>query len=131
MLTQDQKSKLKSLTCHEKYGKLLIEAMKTWETTHPKQRAFGVVRGKDEKWEVNYGEWETNYEVGCCLIGAAIVGKKSVYDTALEVAIAEFFLFDKKDTWVLSDGFDGHSNDESEAWFFGKNVSDILFMKEG
>lgn len=31
--------------------------------------------------------------------------------------------------WPLSDGFDDHSDDKSEAWLFGKTVSDIVFGK--
>ena len=121
MLTEIQKSKLEPLTHHEKYGKLLIDAMKTWETIHPKQREFGVFRGKDSK-------WEADYETGCCLIGAAIAGKDSQDDRF--AVITKSFSFEEKDIWVLSDGFDVHSNDESEAWLFGKTVSDIVFGKE-
>jgi hypothetical protein len=118
MLTQTQKDKLGPLTKHEKYGKLLIDAMKTWETIHPKQREFGVFRGKDSK-------WEADSEIGCCLIGAAIAGKDS--NMLIEVSV---FSIEQKEMWVLSDGFDDHSNNESEAWLFGKTVSDIVFEKE-
>lgn len=121
MLTQDRKLKLEPLTHHPKYGKLLIDAMKTWETIYPKQREFGVFRGKDSK-------WEADYETGCCLIGAAIAEKDSQDDMFL--VVTKSFLFEEKDIWVLSDGFDNHSNDESEAWLFGKTVSDIVFGKE-
>ena len=121
MLTQNQKDKLEPLTNHEKYGKLLIDAIKTWETIHPKQREFGVFKGKDSK-------WEADSETGCCLIGAAIAGKDSQDDRFL--VITKSFLFEEKDIWPISDGFDGHSNDESEAWLFGKTVSDIVFGKE-
>lgn len=120
MLTQDQKLKLEPLTHHEKYGKLLIDAMKTWENFYPKQREFGVFRGKESKWEA--------YENGCCLIGAAIVGKDSHYDRC--TAVMKSFLFEEKDIWTLTNGFDGHCDNESEAWLFGKTVSDIVFGKE-
>lgn len=121
MLTENQKLKLEPLTHHEKFGKLLIDAMKTWETIHPKQREFGVFRGKDSK-------WEAYCETGCCLIGAAVSGKNSKHE--IIVAIMREYELDKRIIWVLSDGFDSHSNDESEAWLFGKTVSDIVFGKE-
>lgn len=119
MLTENQKSKLEPLTHHEKYGKLLFDAIKTWETIHPKQREFGVFRGKDSK-------WEADSEIGCCLIGAAITGK----DSTMLIEVSEYFPIEQKDMWRLSDGFDDHSNNESEAWLFGKTVSDIVFGKE-
>jgi hypothetical protein len=122
MLTQTQKNKLEPLTKHEKFGKLLIDAMKTWEFIHPKQREFGVFRGKDSK-------WEADFETGCCLIGAAITGKDSLNDRF--GTVMQSFSIDQKDMWRLSDGFDDHSNNESEAWLFGKTVSDIVFEKEG
>ena len=121
MLTEIQKLKLEPLTHHEKYGKLLINAMKTWETIHPKQREFGVFRGKDSK-------WEADSEIGCCLIGAAITGKNSRHERICTAI--KYFSLDRKDMWSLSDGFDDHSTNDSEAWLFGKTVSDILFEKE-
>jgi len=122
MLTQDQKSKLEPLTKHEKFGKLLIEAIKTWEVIHPKQREFGVFKGKEFK-------WEADSETGCCLIGAAITGKDSRHERICTAT--DCFSLDRKDLWALSDGFDDHSIDESEACLFGKTVSDIVFEKEG
>lgn len=95
--------------------------MKTWESIHPKQREFGVFRGKDSK-------WEADSETGCCLIGAASVGKDS--QDNMFIAVIKSFPFEEKDIWPISDGFDDHSNNESEAWLFGKTVSDIVFGKE-
>jgi hypothetical protein len=120
MLTKNQKSKLEPLTHHEKYGKLLADAIKTWETVHPKQREFGVFRGTDSK-------WETDSEIGCCLLGAAVAGKDSRNN--MFMSLIKSFSLEEKDIWPISDGFDGHSDDKSEAWLFGKTVSDIVFGK--
>lgn len=125
MLTQNQKDKLEPLTHHEKFGKLLIEAMKTWETATPKRKTWGATRFDDkynllDKWELR------KYSNECCLIGASIIGK-STKDGIVESA-NDCFKLDNT-AWDLICGFDSSDDWESsnEAIKFGRQVADILF----
>lgn len=126
MLTQDQKDKLEPLTKHEKFGKLLIEAMKTWETATPKQKTWGAKRFDDkcnllDKWELRKDSNE------CCLIGAAMIEKSLTEYDIVESANNYFKLDDT--AWDLICGFDSSDDLEfsHDAGKFGKQVADILF----
>lgn len=125
MLTQDQKDLLAPLTHHERYGKLLINAMKAWETTTPKQKRYGVSRWNgdaESEWQI-----EPNNN-GCCLIGASILGK-SESDTFLEEASISFQLT-IAEVLSLAHGFDMADirwNDDTFAYDFGKQVAKIVF----
>lgn len=126
MLTQDQKDKLEPLTKHEKFGKLLIEAMKTWETATPKQKTWGATRFDDkynllDKWKFRKDSYE------CCLIGAAMIEKSLTENDIVESANDYFKLDDM--AWDLICGFDSPDYWEfsHEAGKFGKQVADILF----
>jgi hypothetical protein len=126
MLTPEQKSKLEPLTHHEKYGKLLIEAMKTWETTTPKQKTWGVTRFDDkynllDKWELRKDSNE------CCLIGASMIEKSFTEYEIVESANDCFKLDDT--AWDLICGFDSFDDLEfsNEANKFGRQVADMLF----
>ena len=124
MLTQDQKDKLEPLTLHPRFGKLLKEAMKTWESATPKRATWGATRFDDncnllDKWEV-MGDC-------CCLVGASMVGKALTEKDVIE-STNDYFKLDG-DAWDLVCGFDCSDNLEfsHEAGKFGKQVADILF----
>lgn len=126
MLTQDQKDKLEPLTLHSKFGKLLKEAMKTWESATPKRATWGATRFDDncnllDKWELRKNSNE------CCLVGASMVGKNLTENDIIESA-NNYFKLDG-DAWDLVCGFDCSDNLEfsHEAGKFGKKVTDILF----
>ena len=126
MLTQDQKDKLEPLTLHPKFGKLLQEAMKTWETATPKQKTWGATRFDDkynllDKWELRKDSNE------CCLIGASMIEKSSTECDIVE-SVNDCFKLDDT-AWDLICGFDSSDNLEfsNEAGKFGKQVADILF----
>lgn len=125
MLTQDQKDKLESLTKHERYGKLLIDALISWETNNPKQKMYGVTRWNNEiksNWEVR-----TDRD-GCCLVGASILGK-SESDSFIGEATYNFGLV-ISEILSLANGFDlvdQTRSDDVNAYNFGKQVAEILF----
>jgi len=118
MLTQEQKDQLEPLTKHEKFGKLLIEAIKTWETIKPSRRIWGLLKNKNV--------WELSSNNCCCLIGAALIGKESKVDNYISSTSDNYELsFDVIEDLVS--GFDKSIYDTgSEACNFGKAVSDIV-----
>lgn len=124
MLTQEQKDLLEPLTRHERYGKLLIDAMKTWEIAEPKKATYGVSRYNNDvqsNWEIisDYNK--------CCLVGASIVGKSEKDSRTEETMIA--FDLSELEALSLAAGFDGYDefNSDFEAYRFGNQVSAILF----
>lgn len=126
MLTQDQKTQLTPLTHHEKYGELLIEAMKTWEITTPKQKTWGATRF-DDKYNL-LGKWELRKDSNeCCLIGASMI-KKSFTENEIIESANDYFKLDDT-AWDLICGFDSSYDLEfsNEASKFGRQVADILF----
>lgn len=125
MLTQEQKDLLEPLTRHEKYGKLLIDAMKTWEIGEPKRGTYGIAK-TNNVWEFG------NAYKRCCMVGASVIGK-SGNNSYLEEAMTTFnlSLFSVLD---LARGFDDSSQYSAylpgadfEAYQFGSKVSAILF----
>jgi hypothetical protein len=125
MLTQDQKEKLEPLTKHKSFGKLLIEAMKTWEIVDPRS-GFGVDRwGSDDNllkfWKLD------SHNSGCCLLGASILGKDST-GSFIE-SVEKEFQINHGTAWELSDGFENCASVETEASLFGEQVSEIVFLK--
>lgn len=125
MLTQDQKEKLELLTKHESFGKLLIEAMKTWETVNPRS-GFGVDRWGSDGHILKFWELDSCNN-GCCLLGASILGKDST-GSFIE-SVEKEFQINNKTAWELSDGFENCSSVETEASLFGEQVSQIAFLK--
>lgn len=128
MLTPEQKSKLEPLIHHEKYGKILIEVMKSWETTNPSKRIFGIRLAKNLKnWEV-----DPLYDNRCCLIGAALSGKRTNMASYCK-SISDNYSVLHNDTENLVNGFDQncslYSLRSSEAYIFGSQVSEIIFGK--
>lgn len=124
MLTQEQKDLLEPLTHHERYGKLLIDAIKIWETANPKQKTYGVSRWNDDyqnKWEL-----QTDYN-NCCLVGASVVGKSEKNSCTEEVMTA--FNLSMLEALSLARGFDESDlyNEDFSAYSFGKKVARILF----
>lgn len=120
MLTPEQKSKLELLTHHEKYGKILIEAIKSWELSKPMRRLFGI-RFADT-WKLE--PFSNNC---CCLIGAALLYKPANVNNYCQ-SITDNFSISVNETENLINGFDqNHSFCSSEAYNFGRQVSEIIF----
>lgn len=133
MLTEIQKSKLEPLTHHPKYGKLLIDAMKTWDFTTPSQNTIGITRWESDrftddvipvyKWKIDEG-----YNNCCCLVGAFLLGKDSHHDVWDSISIS--FNISRSNVRQLIDGFDGVINSvdsNHEGYQFAKSVSQCLF----
>lgn len=119
MLTPEQKSKLEPLTHHEKYGKILIEAIKSWEKTIPTRHMFGI------KFENNW-KLEPFAHKCCCLIGAALLDKKAVVNN-FSKSIAYTYQITEYESDQLIAGFDQNTYSNSEAFRFGKSISKIIF----
>ena len=125
MLTQEQKDLLEPLTRHEKYGELLIHAMKAWEIAEPKRATYGVSRYNNT--EQSNSEVISDYNK-CCLVGASIVGKSKSNEYLEEAAIS--FQIDIIETLSLAHGFDASGvrfNDDVNAYQCGNKVSSIIF----
>lgn len=124
MLTENQKSKLEPLTHHPKFGKLLIEAMKTWEISTPKQKTWGTTRF-DKHYNL-LAKWELSNQC-CCLVGASMVGK-TLTENDIIASVDKYFELDYT-AWDLVGGFDSSDDFEfsTDAGNFGKQVADILF----
>lgn len=131
MLTQEQKDRLNLLTSHERYGQLLIDAMKTWETATPKQLTYGITRCVENH---EAGCFTTKYDIDpcydncCCLIGGALVGKCSD-DSSYRDSIMNIYNLSESEFESLIKGFDLDDEINNEAYRFGKSVSAIIFMK--
>ena len=126
MLTPEQKSKLEPLTHHEKYGKILIEAMKSWETIRPERRCFGIDLKESNIWELYKFANEFANEC-CCLIGAALLDKKSNVNHYV-VSAVDIYSVLPNEIENLIGGFDQDSSfSSSEAYDFGLQVSEIIF----
>ena len=121
MLTEDQKTQLESLTKHERYGQPLLDAMKTWETSSPKNYIFGL-----KNYSVN---WELCADC-CCLVGASLVNKKRELDGIVD-SVSEIFSLTNEEVWSLSNGFDRNLCSNDEAYAFGEQVAEIVIdLKE-
>ena len=133
MLTEEQKSKLKPLTCNERYGKLLLNAMKSWETTNPSRGTFGITDYKVndgvslESEKLDYFILDNGCK--CCLIGASLLGKKS--RSGFTSALEEEYELSFAEKIAIIDGFDAPNTvsvySDYDAFLFAKNVSEILF----
>lgn len=133
MLTEDQKSKLESLTHNERYGKLLLNAIKTWEITIPSRGTFGVLDYKVnddillESEKLDHFILDKNCK--CCLIGASLLGKKSC--SGFSSALEEEYGLSFAEKIAIIDGFDAPNiysiYSDYDAFLFAKNVSEILF----
>jgi hypothetical protein len=74
MLTQDQLTQLEPLTKHQKFGKLLSDAIEIWkrEDVTPVCGKLGI----SKKYSLFSCKYEfNNVNKCCCLIGAAMLGK--------------------------------------------------------
>lgn len=122
MLTQEQKDLLEPLTRHEKYGKLLQEAIKGWKEVNPLREVFGVY------WD--HGEFKLDTDdpdIGCCLLGSTMLNKKSD-DNFVSNSVRTSFDLNEEETSGLMSGFDGDSVLYSdEAYEFGLKINNILF----
>jgi hypothetical protein len=121
MLTQEQRNRLEPFTKHERYGQLLIDAIKIWEIAKPVNCIFGLDHYSDN-WEL--------LSNSCCLVGASLVNKKHELDFIID-SVAEVFSLTKEETWSLSNGFDQNLCSNDEAYIFGEQVAEIVFdLKE-
>lgn len=127
MLTQDQIEKLQPLTKHEKYGKLLEEAIKAWEYINPVSNDFGINPFSSEKIITCSGGY-------ACLIGASIIGKEfknQLYKETMEY----YFDISENEMWSLIEGFDFCEKGEhaaitiDQAYKFGKVIREIVNPK--
>lgn len=133
MLTPEQKSKLEPLTRNERYGKLLLNAMKTWETTNPSRGTFGITDYKVnddvllESEKLDYFILDNGCK--CCLIGASLLGKKS--RSGFTSALEEEYELSFAEKVAMIDGFDAPNSNsvyfDYDAFLFAKNVSQIIF----
>jgi hypothetical protein len=133
MLTLEQKSKLKPLTNNERYGNLLLNAMKTWETTNPTRGTFGITDYKVND-DVSLESEKLDYYIldngcKCCLIGASLLGKKSC--SGFTSALEEEYGLSFAEKIAIIDGFDAPNiysvYSDHDAFLFAETVSEIIF----
>ena len=133
MLTQDQKSKLEPFTHDKRYGKLLLNSMKTWETTNPSRGTFGITDYKVND-DVLLESEKLDYYIldngcKCCLIGASLLGKKS--RSGFTSALEEEYDLSFAEKVAIIDGFDAPNSvsvySDYDAFLFAKTVSEIIF----
>jgi hypothetical protein len=128
MLDKEKLLKLEPLTKHEKFGRLLTEAIRGWEINDPVQCSYGI-RSNNKKF--------FSYEESCCcLISAALIDKKDagyidedldIFSNVHQSAMLEFHLT-KNEIYDLMSGFDGDSLGKgSEAYNFAREIATILF----
>lgn len=125
MLNQSQKEKLRPFTLHLKFGKLLIEAMKVWETAIPYQGGYGITRWSNF---VRY-RFDDRNDNKCCLIGASLVNK-STSNCTMEDSVNEYFDIQYDETRALIHGFDEELNSvygDYEGYIFANQVAKIIF----
>lgn len=126
MLTQEQKDLLEPLIHHEKYGKLLQEAIKGWEEVSPKKNQYGL-NHKSDKFELLVVEDDPE-STGCCLLGSAMLFKYSDKSSVFPSALRLFSELNENSVSELMIGFDGDDmNNETEAFKFGQKINNILF----
>jgi hypothetical protein len=124
MLTQEQKVKLDPLTKHERYGKLLIDAMRTWEISKPEEGSYGVQRDTlGEAFDFD------SPDKHCCLLGAALYSKKSS-ESGYDAVIRDYFQIGSDEMGKLYQGFDNlnviNNYNYKEAFDFGQAVREIV-----
>jgi len=133
MLTPEQKAKLEPLMNNERYGNLLLNAMKTWETTNPTRGTFGITDYKAND-DVSLESEKLDYYIlyngcKCCLIGASLLGKKSC--SGFTSALEEEYGLSFAEKIAIIDGFDAPGSistySDYNAFLFAKSVSEILF----
>jgi hypothetical protein len=126
MLTQEQKDLLEPLTHHQKFGKLLQEAIKGWEEVNPKKNQYGL-NHKFNKFELLIRE-DDSESIGCCLLGSAMLFKYSDGSSVFSSVLQLFSKLNENSVSELMIGFDGDDmNNETEAYKFGKQINKILF----
>lgn len=125
MLTLEQKEKLEPLTHHEKYGKILIDAMKTWETVTPNTGIFGV--------RIISNTFTLLNNSTCCLIGASLAGKTAIESDDLSTESFKSLKLNEIVMWDIIRGFDSFRNQiniKSEPFIFGRTVADIVLSEK-
>lgn len=123
MLTQEQKDKLESFTKHPKFGKLLVDAIITWEEINPAIDEYGVKVDFSDK-----GLIVKDRTKGCCLIGASVLNKIS-FDYSIDRTARKYFELSNSDVEEIIDGFDDvyeENRVNSEAYRFARNIGQIV-----
>jgi hypothetical protein len=122
MLTKKQLKQLKPLIKHEKFGSILVEAIKGWKTTAPTKGTFGVLH------PYKIGQAFKSYNKECCLLGAACLNKRPNKSfESIQQYIEDKFKISNSESRSLIQGFDQNfSGYTDEAFNFGKQVSDIV-----
>lgn len=122
MLTDIQIEKLLPLTKHERYGKILEDAINNWknEDVDPKQGVWGVYI---------FNQFENIFRLGndcACLLGAALINKHNCGEY-LTTIVNNYNISSEEAKGILN-GFDYPWRDSiNEAEDFGSNVAKILF----
>lgn len=133
MLTEEQKIQLEPLT-HHKYGNILSSAMMNWNYYDIICKAYGI--DFDRSFDLKYFIKSTRYS-GCCLLGAASIGKP--YTGYFYESISIVFNIPRDehtDRTIMSmeRGFDGLEPPliiyNKEAYYFGQRIRKILQPKE-
>lgn len=117
MLTENQLIQLQPLTEHPKYGKILQDAIPVWQNVIPILGSFGIS---------GFPIFES--QIGCCLLGAAMVGKENFSEKWSEIT-NKYFNLTKEEHHSIQYGFDGLDKSiatNKDAYFFGKEVSNIV-----
>ncbi len=125
MLTLNQKEKLQPLILHPRFGKLLIDAIDTWEVTNPAKGDFGIIESPlNDLWILDSRSSKT-----CCLIGASLLNK-TAYAGGFSNTAANYFSLPFEEIGNIIAGFDNGSISYGrfpESYEFGKSVSNIVF----
>lgn len=124
MLTQEQKNKLEPLTKHERFGKLLIDAIKTWNNeARPTKGSYGVMSTNKDIYDFFHND------KSCCLIGASLYGKCIPYSDGYSFSIYKIYSVSDVEMNGIIHGFDSSvefSDFQSEAYKFGNDVAKIV-----
>lgn len=111
MLTENQKANLLKLTDHPKFGKLLIDAIETWnrEDILPWKRKYGI-----EFVNYRFEKIKWHGPSPCCLVGSALLEKDLIHESkryeiseAMFFALMKFYNINHDEANALIDGFDG------------------------
>lgn len=129
VLTKEKIEKLKKLEGNEKFINLLNEAINSWQIYPPIKRKYGIMRSLGE-YIISF----TNKSLGCCMLGAALIGKQSDA-TGIIRFVMEYFKLSELQVFGLIRGFDQESSHEiylnrldyMEAYKFSNQVSQIVF----
>src|SRR5574338_959569 len=133
MITENQIEKLKPLTEHPRFGKLLLNAIENWKLVKPNIGAFGI--RPIYKKESDFFVWkEDNTNYGCCLIGSSLINITNK-NAASQFDLCELkYNLTDSEVYGLIIGFDNiHIRNvefDQKAYEFGKKVNEIIFKND-